>query len=490
MLACRLLCVHALNTYFPVSRYFRALGKKMRISFVVTLILLSLALLVVHVEAAMAAIANTTMCTAIIYGVPTCPHCRATKAALEKLGLNLTFIDVSSVGRRAFAEMVKRYVLRLTTAVGVPLTYVRCGNHTMLVEGEVIIPGVSVADEYKLWAKLIDALKTGEMRSIINTTVKFRSVVCLSTPDCSRVARILAEELVKRNQTGIAAKVGCLAGLALCLASNETIVPILPSSATPTRQTSKTGNKTVTGRHSPTTLNETVKGSASSLSLAPLFVSLVSLALLDAINPCFLTLYALTIAAVASIKGRLAALKTGLGVALGVFTGYYMLGLGLVQAAASIPWVRYALAAAAMGVGLVATLKKLGVIKLEEESCLVCRLASRLGIGGASMTPFLGYVFGLIASLTLLPCSAGPYLIASVYLSHFPLLLQLLGLLVYNLVFISPIVAMAVAASVVAAYEAVRRILEPLSGPILIILGLYILFEPNIELLLGLAAGR
>ncbi len=422
-------------------------------------------------------------CTVIIYGVPTCPHCRATHAALKKLGLNVTFIDVTSVGRDAFVQMVRRYLLRLTNNVGVPLTYVKCGNYTALVEGELIAPGYTPSEEYKLWARLLEALMRGELTSLLNTTTRFKSVICLSTPTCKSVATLLREALVKRNMTRTAAKLGCLAGLALCLATNETIKPVLPSTLVSKKATSHvTGRGSVVGRTGTT-------GNTSARFLQTIPV-LIGLALLDAINPCFLTLYALTIATIASLRGRLAALKTGAGVALGVFTGYYLLGLGLVEAAASIPWVRYLLAAAVVVLGVVLVLKRIGVLRLKEEECLVCRLARRLGIGGASMTPLLGYLFGLAASLTLLPCSAGPYVVASLYLANYPLFLRIAGLLVYNLVFIAPIIAMALAASFVAAYETVRRFLEPLTGPLLIILGLYILLEPRIELLLGLAAGH
>ncbi len=161
--------------------------------------------------------------------------------------------------------------------------------------------------------------------------------------------------------------------------------------------------------------------------------------------------------------------------ALGVFTGYYLLGLGLVTALSAIPWLKYAMAAAVIALGAFILLRETGVLRLSEEQCLVCKLAAKLRIGSAEMTPLLGYAFGLIASLTLLPCSAGPYAVAAIYLSGLPEAQRLLGLLVYNIVFIAPILAMAAAASLVAAYAKAERILKYVSGPLLILLGILII---------------
>ncbi len=398
-------------------------------------------------------------CRAVLYGRHTCPHCRATWEALTRLGVNATFLDVetSSAAAQAYAEMFKRYMAELSkyygVAPGVPLTFIECGGHQALVLGELLYPGYARDQEYILWSWLAGNLSRGVAVNAFNRTVRFVSVTCISLPECTRVLPRVAKLAEEKNLTSIAERTVCLADLALCLAYNTSIQPVIPGAKPPARP------KPVEARQPLTTL----------------IPVLVGLALLDAINPCFLALYTLTVATVASTRGRRAALLTGLGVALGVFTGYYLLGLGLLSLLSLAPWLREALAIAVIALGAFTLAKEAGIVRLEGEQCLVCRLAARLGIGSAQMTPLLGYAFGFIASLTLLPCSAGPYAIAAIYLAGYPLLLRLLGLLVYNLVFIAPILAMAAAAGAIAAYARAERIMRLVAGPLLIILGLLII---------------
>ncbi len=426
-----------------------------------TLLLVAAAVLASHAERLNA--------TVVLYGVHTCPHCRATWAAITRLkeaGVvsSATFLDLGvKANAKAYAEMFKLWMLRacsetrvLCTTPGVPLTYVEAGGHAALILGE-LAPG----NETLNWLRVIEDLSKGVAVNGLNETVHFKSLVCISMPYCSRVLSRVTGLLEKRGEARIAARLVCIGGHALCATFNETMEPILPSAGAAARRATSNGGGPGAER----------LGLDALVGLLPV---LVGLAALDAVNPCFLALYALTIAAVAGLRGRLAAVKTGLGVALGVFTGYYLLGLGLVEALAAMPLVRYALAAAVIALGVFTVAKEYGLVRLSEE-CAACRLASKLGIGSARMTPLLGYAFGLVASLTLLPCSAGPYAVAAVYLSKLEPLARLAGLLVYNLVFIAPIVAMAFAASFAAAYAAVERVLRKAAGPILVVLGLLII---------------
>ena len=431
-------------------------------------------LIAVALAAALASAASLNA-TVVLYGVHTCPHCRATWAAitrLEKAGLvgRALFLDLGvKANAEAYAVMYKRWLLRACNETrvvcmppGVPLTYVRVDGRSALILGE-LAPG----NETLNWMRVIEQLASGEAVNGLNETVRFRSLACISMPSCNRVLERVVDILRRRGEQSIAARLVCLGGHALCAAFNETMEPVLPAATAAHPATTVSRAKSERGAEALGVREEL----GGLLHLLPV---LVGLAALDAVNPCFLALYALTIAAVAGLRGRWAAVKTGLGVALGVFTGYYLLGLGLVEALAAAPLIRYLLAAAVIALGVFTIAKEYGVVRLSEE-CLACRLASRLGIGSANMTPLLGYAFGLVASLTLLPCSAGPYAVAAVYLSRLTLPARLAGLTVYNLVFIAPIVAMAFAASFAAAYARVEQVLRKAAGPILVALGLLIL---------------
>jgi cytochrome c biogenesis protein CcdA/glutaredoxin len=196
-----------------------------------------------------------------------------------------------------------------------------------------------------------------------------------------------------------------------------------------------------------------------------LAATLVGLAALDAINPCFLALYAALVAA-ATLRGR--GLAAGLATTLGVFIGYFGLGLGLVGLLAAVGQaVRplMGLAATVLGVNMV-------VGSRGNRECKICMKVSQL----ASAGPATWFGFGLLASLTLLPCTAGPYVVAIALLHGLPLAEKLGYLILYNSVFVAPLLAIcAGAARIVNMVSQHRRALELVLGLLLIGLGAAIL---------------
>lgn len=212
------------------------------------------------------------------------------------------------------------------------------------------------------------------------------------------------------------------------------------------------------------------------MTLLALVAALIGLAALDSVNPCFLALYTTLVAASASLGGSSAALATGLAIAAGVYTGYYLLGLGLSQALTILGEpLRLALAIAMLLLGFRAIGEALQLHGHgSERECRVCRLVeerNRLGILGL-------YGLGLIASWTLLPCTAGPYVAAIVLLGSQPLLLKLALLALYNLVFIAPLIAILVGATSVARkYEKLIPAITSIAGIVLITLAILIILE-------------
>ena len=211
------------------------------------------------------------------------------------------------------------------------------------------------------------------------------------------------------------------------------------------------------------------------MPLPALIAALVGLAAIDSINPCFLALYTTLIAASVSFGGSSAALAAGLAIATGVFTGYYLLGLGLSQALAILGEPLRLFLAFAM---LILGFRAIGEALLREHSshreCRVCRLVEergRLGILGL-------YGLGLVASWTLLPCTAGPYVAAIILLGGQPLPLKLILLAIYNLVFIAPLIAILVGATkVVKRYEKLVPTMSTIAGIILVVLAILIILE-------------
>jgi len=213
----------------------------------------------------------------------------------------------------------------------------------------------------------------------------------------------------------------------------------------------------------------------SLMPLPALIVALIGLAAIDSINPCFLALYTTLVAASVSLGSSSTALATGLAIAIGVYTGYYLLGLGLSQALAILGEpLRLLLAIAMLALGF----RAVGEALLREHSnnreCRVCRLVEERGrLGILSL-----YGLGLVASWTLLPCTAGPYVAAIILLGSQPLPLKLILLAIYNLVFIAPLIAILIGATkIVRRYEKLVPTMSVVAGIILIVLAVLIILE-------------
>ena len=212
------------------------------------------------------------------------------------------------------------------------------------------------------------------------------------------------------------------------------------------------------------------------MPLPALIAALIGLAALDSVNPCFLALYTTLVAASASLGGSSAALATGLAIAAGVYTGYYLLGLGLSQALSILGEpLRFILAIVMLLLGFRAIGEALQLRERgSERECKVCRLVEEKGKFG-----ILGlYGLGLIASWTLLPCTAGPYVAAIMLLGGQPLFLRLVLLALYNLVFIAPLIAILVGATRIAKkYEKLMPAMSAVAGVILVALAILIILE-------------
>lgn len=172
-----------------------------------------------------------------------------------------------------------------------------------------------------------------------------------------------------------------------------------------------------------------------------LILSAISLAAVDSVNPCTLYLYTVLLLA-ASISGVAASARAsfrhvmlvGLSFTLSVMLGYIMLGMGLV---AVLPRLSKALLLA-VGVGFGLWTIYAGVTGKER---VVYRRGVMRVLTRASKSAILSCMLGLLAAFTLLPCSAGPYIVFLGMISNLPVIQSLPLLLLYNVVFVSPLLA-------------------------------------------------
>lgn len=224
-----------------------------------------------------------------------------------------------------------------------------------------------------------------------------------------------------------------------------------------------------------------------SISYKSFITTLASLAITDAVNICVFSIYSLLLLTIATRKSRKKAAVSGILFTAGVFTGYMLLGLGLLKVISSFGGVpsqiiRYIL----IVYGAILVADSLYTY-MKRKKCQICK--EERGFLGKffsaekwiERSPALHYIFGLLLSIALIPCSAGPYVVFLIMLSSITGIAKLLYLLVYVLIFVAPllifleVIILAMKSVPEDKVAIVRSIITPIAGLLLIAIALGII---------------
>lgn len=220
----------------------------------------------------------------------------------------------------------------------------------------------------------------------------------------------------------------------------------------------------------------------------------VSLAVLDSVNPCVFVLLSVLLVSVSVIGGKRLVASTATVFVFTVFVSYTLLGLGLYRALFFVPRWLMPLLAVVFGVlmatdylGRIVVKKLLGRLPSSDKVCLACKVyeeAIAPKLSKSAVPPLWAGALGMMSSFTLLPCSAGPYILFAKAISALPLHEAILYLVLYNAIFIAPLLGISllvVCASrtprimnIINKHEKKIRILASIS---IIALGLYMFLE-------------
>lgn len=214
---------------------------------------------------------------------------------------------------------------------------------------------------------------------------------------------------------------------------------------------------------------------------------IISAALVDAINPCaFAVLLILLTTVLAQKSSRKKVLASGFAFTLAIFVSYLLMGLGVYTALASVGTTNII----TMVVGILAIILGLFNLKdwlwygktapMEVPMSWRPKMAS---IIEKVTSPAGAIVAGLLVSLFLLPCTSGPYIVVLGLLAESPGDLGLLTyLVIYNLVFVLPMIAITLAVAFGLKVDTVARLrdqhidkLHLIAGLILVALGIFVL---------------
>jgi len=164
----------------------------------------------------------------------------------------------------------------------------------------------------------------------------------------------------------------------------------------------------------------------------------VAAAAVDAINPCCFNVFVILLSLVFYDVGRKAALSVGLAFSSGLFTSYFLLGLGLFSVLPRVSGIKYLVSAVAIVFGGFRILDALGMDVKYLPDALAGRVSAQ--IEGVS-NPRNGYWAGLATGILLLPCSSAPYFIVLNLLSERIYMITGLALIaLYNLIIVAPFV--------------------------------------------------
>jgi len=162
----------------------------------------------------------------------------------------------------------------------------------------------------------------------------------------------------------------------------------------------------------------------------------VAAAAVDAINPCCFGVLVILLTFVFHGVGKNAVLKVGLAFAGGLFSTYFLMGLGLSRFFRQIPAVKYLVAALAFVFGCMRILEALGRRVKHVPDAFAVRISRRLE---EATSPGSGFIAGIVTGSLLLPCSSAPYFVVLSLLSERASLLGGLALLaLYNLIITVP----------------------------------------------------
>jgi len=166
------------------------------------------------------------------------------------------------------------------------------------------------------------------------------------------------------------------------------------------------------------------------------------LAAADSVNPCTFIVFATLLVLSMASGGRRRALRSGIAFITTVYLCYFLLGLGLLTIAPFLRTLTPLLSAALIALGVFELRNfQSGIHRAPLPKPLRKITIRRFEIFEDSASSVEAITLGALVSFTLLPCSMGPYLLASSFLVGINKTRAFLALILYNSVFISPLIA-------------------------------------------------
>lgn len=201
----------------------------------------------------------------------------------------------------------------------------------------------------------------------------------------------------------------------------------------------------------------------------------------DSVNPCTFAVFTALLLIILSISNKKHVLFSGFAFIAAVYIAYFLLGMGLMRIFYEFFFVKYIIAALGLFLGGYSLIKGAkGEVATPTPNFIKVKL-NRL-ITKTTSIP-LSFMAGIIVSFSLLPCSAGPYLVALYYLSNIEYSLATILLILYNIIFVLPLIIITLLVAFVSKMitkvkkkrERIVKLMGWIENLILIMLSIYII---------------
>lgn len=166
--------------------------------------------------------------------------------------------------------------------------------------------------------------------------------------------------------------------------------------------------------------------------------ALIAAAAADSINPCTFGILLFLLASLSAENSKKRVLLGGGAFVLAIFLSYVAIGLGLCKTFSMVgvkTWFYYIIGTLSIGIGIYNFWE---YHNYDKRGCKYNPTLQKI-LNKATSTPMM-FGAGIFCSLFLLPCTAGPYVVISGMLAKDFAMNAFMLLLLYNIIFILPLV--------------------------------------------------
>jgi len=170
-------------------------------------------------------------------------------------------------------------------------------------------------------------------------------------------------------------------------------------------------------------------------------VFILTIALVDAINPCMLGFFLILISFVSYSSNSKNAMRTSLAFSVAVFFTRFIVGVGFMQIFWMSDQIRFLAAVAALALGVLKIFQFL-LGRRQIPSSFVDQITRRIE---RASNPRMGFVAGCVTAFLITSCSSPPYFLALSLLSTGSNVVEgLASLLIYNIIVVAPLLTLVI----------------------------------------------